>query len=521
MKNKGITLIALVVTIVVLLILAGVSISTLIGENGIITQAQKSKEQTEIGREKEYISLAVADIKSNQNDINRDNLQEALDKIAGINETYVNGNERLTIIYTKSKRIYYLNINGNIVEEKEDENNIYKYTTDGYITGIQSEYIETVPGIEGAVLYKIKDDVGTKLEIPKEIDNTIIIGISEGAFRSLVNLEEIIIPESVIEISNAAFQECYVLKTIELSHNIEKIGDNAFSWCESLLNIEIPLNIKSIGDNAFAYCSNINITTLKLPDTLNYLGRDAFYKCSKIKNLEIGKGVKEIESRCFAECESLETVNIPGNIETIKGMAFYACENLTTVNLSSGLKEIENGAFSNCSKLSNINIPDTVEKIEEEPFYGTIFEANFPNGEVYLGKVLYEYKGSMPSNTSISIKEGTTQIAGYIFEDCTNLVSVYIPDSVKIIGNSAFSGCTKLTSVKMSNSIEQLGQFAFYNCYNIEEIYFPKTLTTVGKSVFMNWQSDQKIYFAGEKPLEGWVSNWNAGCNAVINFKYV
>ena len=41
--NKGITLIALVITIIVLLILAGVSIAMLTGENGILTQAQKSR----------------------------------------------------------------------------------------------------------------------------------------------------------------------------------------------------------------------------------------------------------------------------------------------------------------------------------------------------------------------------------------------------------------------------------------------------------------------------------------------
>lgn len=44
--NSGITLIALVVTIVVLLILAGVSISTLTGDNGIITRANQAKEST-------------------------------------------------------------------------------------------------------------------------------------------------------------------------------------------------------------------------------------------------------------------------------------------------------------------------------------------------------------------------------------------------------------------------------------------------------------------------------------------
>ena len=62
-SNKGITLIALVVTIVVLLILAGVSISMLTGENGIITQAQNAKERTEIGEEKEAISVAYSGAK--------------------------------------------------------------------------------------------------------------------------------------------------------------------------------------------------------------------------------------------------------------------------------------------------------------------------------------------------------------------------------------------------------------------------------------------------------------------------
>ena len=47
-ENKGITLIALVITIIVLLILAAVSIATLTGENGILSQAGRASEQTEI-----------------------------------------------------------------------------------------------------------------------------------------------------------------------------------------------------------------------------------------------------------------------------------------------------------------------------------------------------------------------------------------------------------------------------------------------------------------------------------------
>ena len=62
MKNKlkemkGITLIALVITIIVLLILAGVSIATLTGENGILTQATNAKQETKQAEADEMFKL--------------------------------------------------------------------------------------------------------------------------------------------------------------------------------------------------------------------------------------------------------------------------------------------------------------------------------------------------------------------------------------------------------------------------------------------------------------------------------
>ena len=60
-KNKGITLIALVVTIIILLILAGISISMLTGQNGILNRAIDAKEKTQVANEKEAIGLATMD----------------------------------------------------------------------------------------------------------------------------------------------------------------------------------------------------------------------------------------------------------------------------------------------------------------------------------------------------------------------------------------------------------------------------------------------------------------------------
>lgn len=58
MREKGITLIALVISIIILLMLASVTVATLVGENGIITKAMQSREKTELAKIDEQLKLA-------------------------------------------------------------------------------------------------------------------------------------------------------------------------------------------------------------------------------------------------------------------------------------------------------------------------------------------------------------------------------------------------------------------------------------------------------------------------------
>ena len=82
MKNKGVTLIALAVTIVVMLILAGVTISVLNGENGIVKQAQKAKEESKIKElnEKVRIDIAGKRVENINGELRVSVLKEILDK---------------------------------------------------------------------------------------------------------------------------------------------------------------------------------------------------------------------------------------------------------------------------------------------------------------------------------------------------------------------------------------------------------------------------------------------------------
>ena len=63
-NNKGVTLVALVITIIVLLILAGVSLAMLTGDSGILTNADNAKKQTAISNAESSIQMAYMDIKT-------------------------------------------------------------------------------------------------------------------------------------------------------------------------------------------------------------------------------------------------------------------------------------------------------------------------------------------------------------------------------------------------------------------------------------------------------------------------
>ena len=60
-RQRGVTLIALVVTILILIILAGISINATLGENGLITKANEAKKLTEKSQEKEILELKIAE----------------------------------------------------------------------------------------------------------------------------------------------------------------------------------------------------------------------------------------------------------------------------------------------------------------------------------------------------------------------------------------------------------------------------------------------------------------------------
>ena len=99
-----------------------------------------------------------------------------------------------------------------------------------------------------------------------------------------------------------------------------------------------------------------------------------------------------------------------------------------------------------------------------------------------------------------TIKEGTEIICNESFQECSELQSVELPDSVKAIGDDAF-GCEKLQSVKLSESLEVLYSGAFIFCSSLKSIVFPKSLNKICSYAFWGCEALGSVVFA-DMPID-------------------
>ena len=182
-NNKGITLLALAVTIVVLLILTSIGLKLALGDNGIIGEAKNAKELSEIDDEKGIVKRAttVSLIKSKGSKVEQDTLEKALNDETGEGKTEVSdvGNV-FEVMFKETNRYYEVDKEGNI----SDANKIIKADYVGDITkggkcDGSAEKPYEISCIEDLVVFSnIVNGSGIKFEDGKSVEITTSDGLS-------------------------------------------------------------------------------------------------------------------------------------------------------------------------------------------------------------------------------------------------------------------------------------------------------------------------------------------------------
>ena len=302
----------------------------------------------------------------------------------------------------------------------------------------------------------------------------------------------------------------------KIEFEVDKFGDatlvsNKYSEEEQCFYAIFDKAVKKIADFSFMGCKTM--TSVIIPNSVTSIGYGAFYGCNSLTSIIIPNSVTSIEYGAFSNTAWYDA-QPDGIIYAGKVLYEYKGEMPanTSVIVKDGTTEIAGVAFKDYGNLTSITIPNSVTSIGEEAFYNTAWYDAQPDGIIYAGKVLYKYKGEMPANTSVIVKDGTTGIAGGAFSDCSSLASVTIGDSVTSIGNSAFRNCISLTSITIPNSVTSIGYFAFDGCSNLTSITIPNSVTSIGSSAFRGCSSLESIDVANENTTYDSRDN----CNAII-----
>ena len=410
------------------------------------------------------------------------------------------------------------------------------------VDGVSEVYLPSTLKSIGMRAFEYCHDLET-ITIPNSV-----VEVGVYAFRNCSGLKSVLFSENIKTISGGLFSDCVNLSLITNIGNIVEIGTSAFYNCKSLNTIDLPdngiiiapyafdntaivnnisnyvdgvvyvgthiikadcwempenyyikANTKSIAAYAFEHSPSGRDFYVYLPDSIECVGKSAF-KAQNISSLP--SNIRYIGDQAFSGCNFLNSIVIPGVVETVGAYAF-AYSDIQYITICEGVKKIEAGAFASHSALE-LYIPSTVEYIGPEAVTGDNISkySVSPDNQFYksINGVLFSKDGTKLISYPIARKEevykvpsGTTTITTYAFSHGgfsdigMGLKTIEIPESVVLIENNAFESChvskpteegyleSGLENIVIENGNRNLiiESEAFQYCYQLKNIVLP------------------------------------------------
>ena len=522
LKNtNGITLVALVITIVVLLILVGISIAAI--HNGVIEKAIDVKEKTVIAREKEAINIAWGTLKTdeiaNGIEITAISFQEVLNN--GGNNTVVSEIESeekaFSIYFTDTFHTYHIDSDGNINIEETREY-VINYVLNG---GTNPEgQIKSFKGGQTIVLlnatkdnayfqgwYESEDyttDMITSIsnrnenitlyakfidETPSDYfswtianDSATITGLSEkglGEYNAK-RLKAIIIPNeynncTVTGIGDSAFINKNLIEIILIPDSItQTLPKNSFNSITNLKELTIPITL----------CTAANVA---------YGGTHPFKGCQKITKVHFTKGENGI---------GFDYVNDSGSGKNDYHNTpwYYSRNQDIQVTFEEGITYIGNYMFAECNGLKSISIPQSVTNIGTNCFLnckGLTEIASISVNRISDGC----FEGCSKLSDISNVLNVITEVGKNSFRSCTGLNNLTIGNNITKLDDNCFASCTNIQRINILSDKVDLSKSCFNSITNLNELTIPITMCTAarvaygGTHPFKGCQKITKVHF--------------------------
>ena len=361
--------------------------------------------------------------------------------------------------------------------------------------------------LSGDMVYQASDDAATlvryfgsdsKVDIPAELGGKPVTSIGVYAFWNCRSLTKVTIPEGVTSIGDCAFQSCISLTEVNIPKSVETIGDEAFETCDSLTEVTIPEGVTSIGVYAFQFCNSLPEVTI--PEGVTSIGDGAFQSCSSLTEVTISEGVTSIGETTFAGCRSLTEVTIPKSVTSIGVCAFQSCSSLTKATIPEGVTSIRGSVFEGCSSLREVTIPKSVTSIESHAFYNcgalaTVYYGGTQEDWDALKKNISEYNTPLlNANIICAIQESN----GFAY--------TVTGDEATITGYTGSAENIVIPSELGGKPVTAIADKAFEGYKNIVNIYIPKTIKAIGEDAFQNATSNLIRFICYEGTENEWAN---------------